>query len=534
MNFKIKFWLFLIIFLAFLLRFYKLGKVPASLYWDEVSIGYNAYSILTSKRDEYGEIFPLRFKAFGEYKLPGYIYLTVPLVKAFGLNEFSVRLLSALVGVLTVFLIFFISKEIFKNQKKVFLIALVSTFLLAFSPWHLNLSRAAFEANLGLFFFCLGLFLLLKKSFIFAALSLSFSIYSYYSFWLLIPCLLAYFFFIEIEKKKILICSALVFLLTFPLIKSVILEKQQERFKQVSIFTNKDLLEESQLRRTRDKNSVLSKIFYHRYVVWTKEFFKNYTLHFSPAFLFFKGDGNSRHGPYQAGLLFPLTLPFLFFGTYLFLKEKNYLILFLLLISPLTAAFSWPAPHALRSALMAVILPIITALGLIRFYDLLEKNRFYYFKRIFYGLSALLFIFSFVLYLDNYYTHSYLNQAFDWGDGYSELTSFLKKEEADFEKIYISGGRWQPYIYALFYLKYSPLSYQKEGSDHGHFGKYYFGLTPWDEGGKRFYKTNWDWKTFLAEKNGLIILTPGEELNLPIFKTIWSVDGNEAFLIYKT
>src|SRR3989344_1223720 len=88
--------LFLIILLAFFLRIYKLGSVPPSLYWDEASLGYNAYSILKTARDEHGKFLPLtNFAAFGDYKPPGYIYAAVPSIAIFGLNEFAIRFPSA-------------------------------------------------------------------------------------------------------------------------------------------------------------------------------------------------------------------------------------------------------------------------------------------------------------------------------------------------------------------------------------------------------------------------------------------------------
>src|SRR4030043_1321992 len=91
--------LFLIILFALILRLFKIDSYPPSLTWDETSLGYNAYSILTSGYDEHGEFLPLaRFIAFGDYKPPGYIYAAVPSVILFGLKEFSVRLPSALAG----------------------------------------------------------------------------------------------------------------------------------------------------------------------------------------------------------------------------------------------------------------------------------------------------------------------------------------------------------------------------------------------------------------------------------------------------
>jgi len=81
-------YLVLILVLAVFLRFYKIGQVPPSLNWDEVAMGYNAYSILKTGQDEWGRKFPLLgFESFGEYKLPVFVYATIPGVWLFGLNE---------------------------------------------------------------------------------------------------------------------------------------------------------------------------------------------------------------------------------------------------------------------------------------------------------------------------------------------------------------------------------------------------------------------------------------------------------------
>ena len=47
----------LIILVGFLLRFYNVWSNPPSLYWDEVSQGNNAYSILKTGRDEHKILF---------------------------------------------------------------------------------------------------------------------------------------------------------------------------------------------------------------------------------------------------------------------------------------------------------------------------------------------------------------------------------------------------------------------------------------------------------------------------------------------
>src|SRR3989344_5415938 len=141
-----------IFFLAFVLRFYGLGKVPPSLFLDELSNGYNAFSILNTAKDEYGNKLPLTFRSFGDYNPALSVYPLVPSIYVFGLNDFAVRFPSALLGFLTVILTYLITYRIFKKWQ----IAAFASFLLAISPWHLQFSRYDHEANFMVFFTILG------------------------------------------------------------------------------------------------------------------------------------------------------------------------------------------------------------------------------------------------------------------------------------------------------------------------------------------------------------------------------------------
>src|SRR5437868_4133609 len=98
------------------LRFYQLGATPHSLDWDEVSWGYNAYSILKTGHDEYGSFMPLSFKAFGDYKQPVYVYLTTVPIQLFGLTPFAVRFTSAFFGFLTIPFVFLLLYELFEKE----------------------------------------------------------------------------------------------------------------------------------------------------------------------------------------------------------------------------------------------------------------------------------------------------------------------------------------------------------------------------------------------------------------------------------
>src|SRR3989338_4459229 len=101
-----------IVALGFLLRIFKLGEVPVSLSWDEAAIGYNAYSIVQTGKDEYGTAWPLLFKSFNDYKLPGYVYSTALSIKLLGLSDFAVRLPSALFGTLTILAFYFLLRSL--------------------------------------------------------------------------------------------------------------------------------------------------------------------------------------------------------------------------------------------------------------------------------------------------------------------------------------------------------------------------------------------------------------------------------------
>src|SRR3990167_125576 len=111
----------LILSLSFFLRVYNLQSNPPGLYWDEVSIGYNAWSLSQTGADEYGERHPFLFEAFQEYKLPGFIYSVLPFVKMSGMNELSIRFPAVLYSLMLVWLLYLSVSLLF--DKKVALLS---------------------------------------------------------------------------------------------------------------------------------------------------------------------------------------------------------------------------------------------------------------------------------------------------------------------------------------------------------------------------------------------------------------------------
>ncbi|MBU1088553.1 phospholipid carrier-dependent glycosyltransferase [Patescibacteria group bacterium] len=147
--------LFIIIFIfSLFLRLYKLDQFPPSLNWDEISHTYNAYSLAKTGKDQWGVSWPIfNFRAYGDFPTTLNMYLTLPLVKYFGINAFTSRLPSALLGALTLIPTYFLAKLILKKEK----LALFVTLLSAVSPWSLFPSRAVFQSTISSFFLIGGI-----------------------------------------------------------------------------------------------------------------------------------------------------------------------------------------------------------------------------------------------------------------------------------------------------------------------------------------------------------------------------------------
>ena len=83
--------LVLIVILAFVLRFYRLGEVPLGFHQDEISQAYNSFSILKTGHDRYAQLLPILFRSFGSYQPPNYTYLTPIPIYFFGNTIFAAR-----------------------------------------------------------------------------------------------------------------------------------------------------------------------------------------------------------------------------------------------------------------------------------------------------------------------------------------------------------------------------------------------------------------------------------------------------------
>lgn len=134
-------------------RLVGLDRSPASLNWDEASLGYNAYSLGLNGKDEYGTKLPISLRSFDDYKPALYSYLSVIPVKIWGLNQFSVRFVSALAGTLALIPLAWLFLKFIKNEWLVMGAVLV----MGLGPLRVHFSRVALETNLSASLFSLGM-----------------------------------------------------------------------------------------------------------------------------------------------------------------------------------------------------------------------------------------------------------------------------------------------------------------------------------------------------------------------------------------
>jgi len=83
-------WLCLILVVALFLRTYRLDYLE--LFGDELDVGYQSYSLVTTGRDYKGNFLPTYIHSFSEWRAPGLMYVMMPFISIFGLDEWGLGL----------------------------------------------------------------------------------------------------------------------------------------------------------------------------------------------------------------------------------------------------------------------------------------------------------------------------------------------------------------------------------------------------------------------------------------------------------
>ena len=460
--------------LGFLLRSVYLEENPPGLNWDEASVGYNAYSLSQTGRDEFGKPWPIYMEAFGEYKIGLYSMFLAPIIRLFGLSIFTVRFPNVIFGCLLILASYYLALQIFKKKLHAGLVA----GLIAISPWAIHTSRIALEWYFGMPLLVFGLAFLLKSRkkvnyLLPASLFLSASLYSYHNLRLFLPLFLLSYTLIYrqtlIKQKKWVLASLLaaIFMLV-PLFISMKSTDFLSRAKAVSILHDENLqsqLMEGIYRHNKAKLPFI-RAFNNKLVFYGKETLDRYLAHFSPGFLFSGEDVTPRIGIEKVGKLYYASIPFLILGLVELIGKKRRLyklLLLWLLLAPLSSSFTLDTPHALRSFILVPPLQIITILGMIKAYQYLRVKRSL--LQVFViGIVLLAYLTGFLYFLWRYFLFYPEDSAGSWQTGHQQMVEVLNQHQDQFDKIIITTHYGQPHIFVAFFTPIDPQFYQQEVS----------------------------------------------------------------------
>ena len=513
MKLNNKLLLLLILILAGFFRLYRLSSVPPSPSLDEVSVGYNAYSILKTGADEYSSRWPILLRAYDDWRPAGYVYLVIPFVRALGLSVVSVRLPAALLGILAVLVTYLLVTELFRRAGRKGKLnqggaaALAAAFLLAVNPWHVYLSRLGHEVNAGLTLSLAGVYFLIRyqrrrnfKDLVFSSILCSLSLYTYQSIKIFAPVFLVFFTvifrkFLLNRKNEVMAAGLIGLVLAIPILRVSLTPEASIRFQGTSLFANQQrAIEVSAARNNRNyqKGYRLGVVLDNRRMAMARVLLRNYLSHFDPTWLFFNLDEEDHKAP-DTGLLYLWELPLLVLGTYWLVTRKKFgrekkLLLGWLLISPLAAGITTQAPHAMRTANVLPLPQILAALGLLSLQTSLKKNLKP--EKLKAGLVTLgiVVVFSLVNFAHHYFINFPFEVSEDFQTPLANLFSYLEKNEAKFERVVITNQDHghQSYMFYLFFSRYDPVRYQEQGGsvsggyqEEHRIGKYDFRAIDW-------------------------------------------------------
>ncbi len=466
--------LIFIIILASFLRLYKLDTVPVSMFGDEMDVGYQAYSILKTGKDYYGNFMPLHIQSIAEWRTPVYIYSVVPTVAIFGITPLGVRLPAAIFGILGVIGFYFLIRKIRLTYLGINSSSLetVASFLLAISPWHIQYSRAGFEATQMLFFLIAGIFFFfesLKKNSNFLLVSAAFfglMPWVYSTAKLFTPMLVIFLILIfsrNLSKlnKRNLAGSILVFaLFIVPLVFTILFGGGAQRFSYISVFSDPTIKHEVGVARDIDGwgNNVFSRAFHNKFTFWGEAVIDNFLNSFSNNFLFVGGDINLRHSIKGMGMFYKVEFIALILGiSFFFLKNVDTKIriffAFWIIAGAIPSAITREGGgHATR---LIIILPPLLFLISYGINFLTNKRFLLYFY--FFVLGML-----FINYQHLFWIHNPTYSERWWHYGWKESVSFIKQVEDKYSKVVITTADEPPLVFFLASYEYPPSRWHEE------------------------------------------------------------------------
>jgi hypothetical protein len=467
-----KFVLIIILVINFVIRIVGSDKSPTSVNWDEASLGYNAYSLLKTGKDDFGYKLPLTLRSFEDYKPALYSYLSIIPVKLMGLSQGSTRMVSAIAGTLALIpLWWLITTYVTNGWMALFLVG-----MLGLGPLRLHFSRVALESNLSMAFFSFGVWWWIngikkysKTTIFYGSAMMIGAILSYHSARVAAP-LLAIFLIADpinmiITRKwdKInwklagltagFIVVSVLFVMGVSGAGNVATRLGQENIGRFYPYTSQEVFEGSLI------DWVMNNPVY--YLAGT---LSGHALSFiSPA-----NFGPTLYHWIRNSVQFVPSVHFIGFietiffipGLVLVLRrlkklEYRYLIyIFMAGVAPTMITWNWF--HTLRAVNMLMVIEITSVIGIVGLLNVVK------WKKIYLGLLMVGFGIQSIFLVNNELVYAVTENYMDYQPGgFKEGVEKLMVESSTAQKVIVDTSQAQAYIFLLFYGKYPPQEIQK-------------------------------------------------------------------------
>lgn len=529
---------FLILCIGIILRFYKLGEIPSGFHADEAAFGYNAYSILQTGKDEYGNSFPLILKSFGDYKGALYSYFTIPFIAFFGLTEWAVRIPTALCGVCMVALVYGLTRIITRRVD----IALLAMFFAAVGSMSVLLSRVQSDPFVSVFFTVLGIYGFFlwaeKKKYRYLILCLfSWVIGMFINTLprLFLPVFFPLLLWWEKDRvwrfhKREIVAACLV---VYVSVLALFINASTVRLGQISVFHTKEVILplEEKIREDGVAHApfIATRVFHNKPVEYMRYLAHAWSQYLSFDFLFYGSGEPKRERIPDMGVLLFVQLPFFIIGCYKIIRKRIKwgicCILWVILVPILLSFASDETPNIHRFFLADI--PII----LIVSYGILES--FVYVKGIWKKVAIIVLVGLVVgniwYFMHQLFVHQPYHFPFYRDYAYKPLVAALQRHISEYEQVVVTKGYGTPYIHILFHWPYDPKKYQSEGSprdlDDTGFDKYIFVPHSCPSLSKKYVSM------FLGKKTMFVDKAECHVDSDDILETVYWKDGTAAFYL---
>jgi len=377
----------LLILAGITVRFVYLRLVPPGFYYDEMDYVFTAESVSRSGRDLSGSWHPFSLLPLQAANLTAELPVVfhVPFQRLFGFGYSSGRLPNAVFGVFTAVLTMALVHSLFRRSA----LTLITGALVLTNPWHIHISRTAYEAPISLFFQVLlvfGLHKLMTKQTLpglgLAILGIFFGYFTYHGAKLTVPVLVITGGLLTVWRLHF---RGLLAVIT-PMVVVICLVGWTWKLSQAQVYAGRPselinlqyLGHQVDTLRRQSADFPLKNLSINKFTLLSREVLDRWLFVFDPRRLLSQGVDHSFQFSLSVYPYFPLSfLPLFALGLYSTYRHYRHAFRFLglfLVVSPVTSLFTIGYQALFRSGLAYIILIIFSAVG---GYHLLTRRKWF-------------------------------------------------------------------------------------------------------------------------------------------------------------